>query len=137
MKNLNNEFVPYEEAVKLDALGFDEDCIMYWNDYGKQAVNRFQLLNEVDEWSHNYFKAPSFHQSFKWFRENYNLIFQIFFLYSGSYAVTIHKNTEEYMEKIKDLTNPCIDEVVDCSSYEEAELECLKKLIEIAKKEKK
>ena len=62
-------------------------------------------------------------------------MFQIFYLRNGNYAVLIHRTTPEYMDLI-DQVNPssgCVDEVVDCYSYEEAELECLKKLIEIVK----
>jgi hypothetical protein len=52
---------------------------------------------------------------------------------NGNYYVTIHKNTREYLDTIAGLSNACLDEVVDCYSYEEAELECLRKLIEIIK----
>jgi hypothetical protein len=62
-------------------------------------------------------------------------MFQIFYLRNGNYAVIIHRTTPEYMDLV-DQINPssgCVDEVVDCYSYEEAELACLVKLIEIVK----
>jgi hypothetical protein len=37
------------------------------------------------------------------------------------------------MELIQDLSHACIEEIPDNYSYEEAELECLIKLIEIVK----
>jgi hypothetical protein len=52
------------------------------------------------------------------------------------------KNTHEYYKEnavilyqqaFRTLQHACLDEIVDCYSYEEAELACLIKLIEIAK----
>lgn len=41
------EFVPYELAVKLKKLGFDEPCIYYFN---KSENN--QLWQDIDSWSY-------------------------------------------------------------------------------------
>ena len=40
------------------------------------------------------------------------------------------------MHTIQDLTHACVDEIPDNYSYEEAELECLRKLIEIVNQNK-
>jgi|688.fasta_scaffold138043_8 hypothetical protein len=71
----------------------------------------------------------------RWFRERHNLMFQIFYLRNGNHAVIIHRTTPEYMDLVDqvDPSSGCVDEVVDCYSHEEAELACLKKLIEICK----
>ena len=72
--------------------------------------------------------------AFRWFREKYKLMFQIFYLRNGNHAALIHKTTPEYMDMIDQIRpSGCVEEVVDCYSYEEAELECLRKLIEIVK----
>lgn len=129
---MTREFIPYEQALSLKELGFDEPCLgwyvseSYGLEYGK--VIQSDLLRDA-------VIAPTFHQAFRWFREKHNLMFQIFYLCNGNYAVPIHRTTPEYMDLV-DQVNPssgCVDEVVDCYSYEEAELECLIKLIEIVK----
>jgi hypothetical protein len=78
--------------------------------------------------------APTFSQAFRWFREKY------------STHVEIHENTdwEEDNEswsfvifkyKLGD-NDGMISSTVDYNTYEEAELACLNKLIEIVKNEK-
>jgi hypothetical protein len=63
---MNKEFIPYTEALALKELGFDEPCFKYWNDYGQKSINRFQLSDSIDDWSHNYIEAPTFSQAFRW-----------------------------------------------------------------------
>jgi hypothetical protein len=68
-------------------------------------------------------KAPLFQQAFRWFREKYNLKSCIMF------RTSMEDNKEYYDWLIKG------QEVVyrHFNTYEEAELACLKKLIEIVK----
>ena len=142
------EFIPYEQALALKELGFDEPCFVYWVYDGVEIT--YSTSHNKSGWSIIGFKnsqmlkkaglctSPTFSQAFRWFREKHNLMFQIFYLRNGNYAVLIHRTTPEYMDLI-DQVNPssgCVDEVVDCYSYEEAELECLLKLIEIVKQQK-
>jgi hypothetical protein len=116
---MNKEFVPYEESLALKELGFDEECLKYWNDFGKTSTYmRFQLLNDIDDWCQDYIKAPLYSQAFRWFREKYNLLYNINETYekSSKYIYSIGYGWSDALE-----------------SYEEAELECLKKLIQIVK----
>jgi hypothetical protein len=120
---MNKEFIPYEQALALKELGFDEPCLMYWNDFGKTSINRFQLLNKIDEWCQDYIEAPLYQQAFRWFREKYNL--------KG------HVEAVEYLDGTPNTYHWCIfnkyNSGYDQLTYEEAELECLRKLIEIVK----
>ena len=125
---MNKEFIPYNESLELKALGFDEPCFGYYSE-GELILNS-HTNNHMQRFRYS---APTFSQAFRWFREKYNLIFQINYLFNGNYQVVIHKNTYEYMVLIQDLKAACVYEIPDNYSYEEAELECLKKLIEIAK----
>jgi hypothetical protein len=138
---MNKEFIPYEQALALKELGFDEPCFgYYYTTNGKdwqfaEKSEYYRLDDEINIGSKFSLLAPTFSQAFRWFREKYNLMFQIFYLRNGNYAVIIHRTTPEYMDLV-DQINPssgCVDEVVDCYSYEEAELACLVKLIEIVK----
>ena len=122
---MEKEFTPYELALELKELGFDEPCFGYWSNWAVQE--RFlltcELGKEIESASINrkniLFKAPTFSQAFRWFREKYGLHSYI----DGAYPwfrFYINSNDNRW-EGFKHLT------------YEEAELECLKKLIEIVK----
>jgi hypothetical protein len=122
---MNKEFVPYEESLALKELGFDEECLKYWNDFGKTSTYmRFQLLNDIDDWCQDYIKAPLYSQAFRWFRENHDLIHRI------------NRDGGWWICAILDLYDEddqgVIENFIDCNpkTYEEAELACLKKLIE-------
>ena len=76
MSNLQKEFVPYEIALKFKELGFDEECIGYFdiqskelwlNDLGGNAVNLSEIL----------LRAPLYQQVIDFFREEYRIIIHI------------------------------------------------------------
>jgi hypothetical protein len=128
---MEKEFIPYEQALALKELGFDETCLMYWNDFGKTSINRFQLLNKIDEWCQDYIEVPLYQQAFRWFREKYG--------YFTSPTESDDDTTKKYDWVItKNLGGgkKFIGFVGYKNTYEEAELECLKKLIEIVKEKK-
>ena len=110
---MKKEFVPYELAVKLKELGFDEECLSYY--FNKQlSFGSKTSYGEVVE-------APLYQQAFRWFREKYELYSTIMF------RVSMEDNNEYWDWLIKG------EEVVyrHFKTYEEAELACLNKLIEI------
>ena len=100
---MKKEFVTYELAVKLKALGFDEECLSYY--FNKQlSFGSKTAYGEVVE-------APLFQQAFRWFREKYKLHYPI----AVSDGVWFYDKWSLGVYK----------------TYEEAELACLNKLIEI------
>jgi hypothetical protein len=116
------EFIPYEQAIELKELGFDEPCFKYWvqtyNDTHVWMDVHDKALNDDD------CKAPLYQQAFRWFREKYKF----------NHSIIFHKHpfgTDDYQYLI--LLDE--DEFVETgfNTYEEAELVCLKKLIEIVK----
>jgi hypothetical protein len=115
-------FVPYEIALELYKLGFEEECLRYWNDYGKNSDNRYRLLSFIDDWSQDIVNAPLKAQAFEWFRINHKI-------HSGVYPYY-----DEYVYQIKDFNSvgnmPLLSKML---SYEDAEIACLYKLIEICK----
>jgi hypothetical protein len=138
MSDFTKEFIPYELALRMKQLGFDEPCFGYYKAEYEDGINPLpvNLILEQNKASSNVFyktSAPTFSQAFRWFREKYFLMFQIYYLRNGNHAVIIHSTTPEYMKLVDqlDLSGGCVAEVVDCYSEEEAELECLKKLIEL------
>jgi hypothetical protein len=149
------DFIPYEQSLDLKELGFDEPCFGFWDGYNGDShlffkprvkyhwiVRLFSKTPNMISYTQGMLEyiegegsvlAPTYSQAFRWFRENHNLVYQINYLYNGNYQVVILKNTHEYMELIQDLEHACVDEIPDNYSYEEAELACLIKLIEIVK----
>jgi hypothetical protein len=122
---MNKEFVPYEESLELKELGFDEECLKYWNDFGKTSTYmRFQLLNGIDDWCQDYIKAPLYSQAFRWFREKYNLHVNK----TGNNYYTSFNMVEPKIEILSFVRYTDTE-----NHYEESELACLKKLIEIVK----
>ena len=125
-ENYEKDFVPKKPALALKKLGFDESCLMAYlgkekEPYLKGDIHNMWHLQAKDVL--NPLKAPTFSQAFRWFRENHNLKSCIMF------RTSMADNEEYYDWLIKG------QEVVyrHFKTYEEAELACLIKLIEIVK----
>ena len=119
---MEKEFIPYEQALELKELGFDEPCIKYyWTDgmFSKGYENPFNY-NKRD----NVISAPTFSQAFRWFREVYGL-------HSNTISTNMWTTFSFYIDDMPNK-NP-ISTYLDFNTYEEAELACLIKLIEIVK----
>jgi hypothetical protein len=112
---MEKEFIPYEQALVLKELGFDEPCFFsYELDY--EYFNR-AYYNYINHNTHpKLVSAPLYQQAFRWFREKYGLNQHIEHIAASN----------EYQWHIKHRWNTF-------NTYEEAELACLKKLIEIVK----
>ena len=129
---MEKEFIPYEQALALKELGFDEPCMAQYSDkalcqhsYGKVVQKNLFSYNCI---------TPLYQQAFRWFREKYSLLNHL----------TTHLNPygedgaleESYGYRImfnKDGWKCDVWEELIFDSYGEAELACLAKLIEIAK----
>ena len=107
---MKEEFVPYDLALAMKELGFDEPC------FGCYREDKMFLFGRTSDNTSTWTLAPTFSQAFRWFREKYN----------------IHIRIEKY-DETKWWANwgSWTSEVYD--SYEEAETACLTKLIEIVK----
>jgi hypothetical protein len=108
------DFIPYEIALELKELGFDEPCMGYRDGTG------YVMIGETP---HCVISAPTYSQAFRWFREKYRL------------TGLVEIGTQEYSFLIFD-ENTDSREITSSmnGAYEEAELACLIKLIEIVKK---
>lgn len=110
---MKKEFLPYDLEVKLVELGFNEKTFDVHSDGWTQG---FKVV-----------KKPTprilFQQAFRFFRDRYHLI--------G--CIDFHASYKNYMYNIKEFEY--ITHRTRIETYEEAELECLKKLIELAKEQ--
>ncbi len=128
---MEKDFTPYLETLELEKIGFDEECIMYWNSYSKEVQH---LLNHIDDWASYYIPAPLYSQTFRFFREKYNTIHSVYSNASG-WLFEICDNVGGTHRYDSGFTGDC-EESGAFTSYERAELACLRKLIEIAEKDK-
>ena len=104
----NKEFIPYEQALALQQLGFNEECFGTWFELeGKYSVIIRNNLYGNDLQT----PSPLYQQAFRFFNEKY---------------VLNHYNIRRDYYISEDGVR----------SYDDIELECLKKLIEIVKEKK-
>ncbi len=119
-------FVPYEIALALKELGFDETCFGY---YGIENELKIEVSSNLDTnlARRNFYTAPTFSQAFKFFREKYNMKFYILEDIWNHWCTPriLDEDTDDYEEFIGSY-----------ETMEEAEQECLIKLIEITKEKK-
>jgi len=125
---MNKEFVPYELALELKQLGFDEPCFAFYDEslYFPNNENQYGTFcnQKLDASSCS---APTYSQAFRWFREKHNLRCQINYI-----GGLINKTTWWDISVIGHYNTDPKEWEMKYQPYEEAEHACLKKLIEIA-----
>jgi hypothetical protein len=140
---MDKEFVPYDIALAMKELGFDEPCFGYYAIYIKTVD--FDLFRDC-EWEHRtntywnseiaqdesapYTVAPLYQQAFRWFREKgYGFIDKPFYNSLKTPNIT-------YVIDIIEWSTGGVANMAKAESYQEAQDACLRKLIEIVKHEK-
>jgi hypothetical protein len=142
---MNKEFIPYEQALALKAFGFDEPCITSYDTDGrlrnpfdyKNSEYTSYLSSYIEDAEHfvqnttlnsesGFIAAPLYQQAFRWFREKYELQHEI-----------VYDLSNDLINRVYVYTIFGTDRSEEYKTYEEAELECLKKLIEIVKNKQK
>jgi len=125
---MEKEFVPYELAVKLKALGFDEPCFSFYMG-GFKELGKIKYVNPNNIAETNVL-APTFSQAFRWFREKYRFQHNV---WSGKLNTVFYGYDILNIEEQEFVIDNSGDAGGDCDydTYEEAELACLEKLIEI------
>ena len=137
---MNKEFVPYNESLELKALGFDEPCFGYYDNEGLQCgvffwwnrENKNSLFVKPEKTNNPKTSAPTYSQAFHFFREKYGL-------FVAPSTISYEDGPYLWFFEINSTTLPFgtdLGETDDFNTYEEAEVECLKKLIEIVKEKK-
>jgi len=156
---MTNEFIPYEQALELKELGFDELCIYAWCNKG--GWNKYKMIKEPitqilktdgnpfggffsgKNWNKEIIpntknsikcSAPLYQQAFRWFREKYNLRGFIGFRPNvKQFDCHVYDVSLSGKEYVKQRTMKEFNKDPKVGTYEEAELECLKQLINIVK----
>jgi hypothetical protein len=138
---MEKEFIPYEQALALKELGFDEPCFGWFrstlipsNFTEFFLETEFGMNESPSDWMNSNFldkacSAPLYQQAFRWFRKEHNL-----------FGYSYPNDYQMYGYRIVELKNPENKELIydwgTLNTSEEAELKCLKRLIEIVKKQK-
>ena len=134
---MTKEFIPYEQALALKELGFDYPCVAIYIE-GRFMFSGGSVTYKSGHKYYPKYAAPLYQQAFRWFREKYNLQHEILRSGTKMWLLTIKEidkvtKHEVFNGRVYKLEEDNWIEPVD---YEEAELACLRKLIEIVKKNK-
>jgi hypothetical protein len=125
-KGFIQEFIPCDLAIRMKQLGFNEPCFGCYSEkciFGLtvMSVKKFHTNSKEDTWN---WSAPTWHQAFNWFREKHGLWFRPDY-YDGS-------GFYKFQGSIHVLGKySAISDIGDHGTYEEAELACLEKLLDI------
>ena len=126
---MEKEFVPYEQALALKELGFEspypiggyQGGKVFYYEKGELYYDGRPMYSS--DYHSGQLLAPLYQQAFRWFREKYGYVSFTKEVTKGKYRFCIEKFDEKFYNST-------------ILTYEEAELECLKKLIEIVKEQK-
>ena len=111
------EFIPYEQALELKELGFNEKCAAHYLDVDDLEL-KWEIYRNLSFNTDKCIQAPLYQQAFRWFRENYNFTYSI----GKTNIAVVH-------------CGPITQLLQDNESYEVAELATIKWFIEIAKQQ--
>jgi hypothetical protein len=148
---MKKEFIPYEQALALKELGFNEPCLAWYPVTDILLLMGMKLgsinpdfVTQDSPWIQSKkietCIAPLYSQAFRWFRDKRGLIGNVESEYFDNdskqefYPVIKLWASGEELDKLQ-LEHDELDGGLDCVSktYEEAELACVVKLIEIVK----
>jgi len=133
---MKNEFVSYEIALKLKELGFNEPCFDNYNSIGELWQMRLNKQSTVDMAC----LAPLYQQVFRWFRKQFNWQSsieatkdQLDHELGYNYWIWNSETGEEYhtMPKNRPFGGWCF------TTFEQAQIECIKELISTIKNQVK
>ncbi len=116
------DFIPYEQSLELKELGIDEPCFGYYIELKNPQEGLLKIGLDND-----FLQAPTFSQAFRWFREKHDLHSCVAPVYEDEISKVI-----VYWFWIQGFDS-FEDEDINYKTPEEAELNCLLKLIEIVK----
>jgi hypothetical protein len=115
---MNKEFVPYQQSLDMKELGFDEPCLIKDTEQGEECAIYYAHDNG----------KPTYSEAFRWFRDKHDLVHRIDKDGGWWVCAILDLYDEKEQGTIEIYLENCYP-----NTYEEAELECIKKLIEIVK----
>lgn len=115
---MNNEFVPYSEALAMKELGHEDDdhFVFYFDD-------KLQTDGIFWQYPERCTAAPLYQQAFRWFREKHNI--QSAIGYDKSPQISGKQYNFSYLNRSWNSSSHYYH------THEEAQLACLQQLIKI------
>ena len=151
LNNMKNQFTPYEEALELKELGFDEECLAFYHQDERLEVDSLGIKR-------NHYRgklgvlAPLYQQSFKFLRGmiitrisdessylegRFTLLPLIYF---NGYEIHVTPESTSFTSNINNNLIPLYEfpskrkiYKETTMNYDDAQLACLKKMIQIVK----
>ena len=145
---MSKEFIPYEQSLELKELGFDEQCFGYY--VGNELITSINDIFNTTEIL--IISAPLYQQAFKFLREmiitrisdessylegRFTLLPLIYF---NGYEIHVTPESTSFTSNINNNLIPLYEfpskrkiYKETTMNYDDAQLACLKKLIEIVK----
>jgi len=120
---MEKEFVTYEQSLELKKIEFDEPCIGYYKDMKGEKVLLYDTMDFDGECN-----TPLYQQVFRWFEEKYSYFVDVKTdttpneILGFDYTIKSWKFPPMYFDFFKDKR--------------EGNIEVIKKMIEMVKKEK-
>ena len=111
---MKKEFLPYQEALDLKELGFNEKCAAHYLDVDDLEL-KWLIYRNLSIDTNKCIQAPLYQQAFKFFREKYDFRYSI----GNTNISVVHYGTTQLLQ--------------NNATYEDAELATIKWFIEKAK----
>ena len=125
---LEKEFIPYEQALALKELGFDKPCFGYFDNMIIKS-----WLFDTNIKTETLLFAPTFSQAFRWFRKEHKIHGEVMIIKGHIFTWECYEISDSKMVGVNRITAHESISSNEFKTYEEAELACLIKLIEIVK----
>ena len=133
---MKTEFIPYEQALALKELGFNENCFAHFVKHYNE-IKCILNSDDFDKWWTNNSdnlecKAPLYQQAFRWFREKY-MVSPCINIQNDKWSCVIKSTVSSETHISGYIVDTINNGYPTFDTPEEAELACLNKLIEIVK----
>jgi hypothetical protein len=119
---MDNEFIPYDQALALRVQGFDEPCLAWYEIGGsvlRPNATKVTLGTTQTNSNSEMVAAPLYQQAFRWFRKH-----------DMYHEIQVDTTTHiKFRYRIVNSFGAMIISEYSYDNYDEAELECLKYLI--------
>jgi hypothetical protein len=116
---MEKEFVNFEIACGLEFIGFSEPCLAFYDENHELNFNLGEYHKNVTD-----ILSPLYQQAFTWFREKYELNYEIRQVKKYKYSAKVYTSDELHIYIIGN----------DLFDYESAEIAILEKMIKIVEK---
>ncbi len=127
---MSREFVPYDIALAISELGLRlEKNLAFYCEGSFYLLYSYRQEQQPQDVYIEVF-APLYQQAFRWFREKYNL------LHTVNIDLSDNLKDKVYAYTVEDHLGSIVGRSEEFKTYEEAELACLRRLIEIVNQNK-